>query len=279
MKILSDSYYEIGNSHVVCQDYARSGKFDIAVKEYHYAIVSDGCSSSKDTDVGSRLISLSVLKSLRATYHEELIRDSQDSYITKSFYQRFKNRMEYEIKQQQYSIMGLREMFDATLLVVVSDGVTVDVLIYGDGLFSVNYKDKSRDIYSIEYESNAPYYLSYKALSEERNDNYIKEFGKYNKILRFGDKDYVLGFNEETSFTFEVSKIESISIMSDGVHTFTKDRNRINIDTVVNEFTNFKNITGEFVNRRMLAYKRDCIKNNVKHEDDISIATLYFDWS
>ncbi len=59
----ADSVYVIGDGHQVCEDYARSGCFsDMWISEdglrsaVHYALVSDGCSGSKDTDIGSRLI-------------------------------------------------------------------------------------------------------------------------------------------------------------------------------------------------------------------------------
>ena len=52
----ADHYYTIGNSHSVCQDYAISG----LVENGAYAILSDGCSSSPDVDVGARMLSLSA---------------------------------------------------------------------------------------------------------------------------------------------------------------------------------------------------------------------------
>ena len=44
----SDSFFAIGKAHTVCEDYARDGK--IPDTERVFAIVSDGCSSSPDTD-------------------------------------------------------------------------------------------------------------------------------------------------------------------------------------------------------------------------------------
>ena len=40
----------IGSTHALCQDYA------LARNDGPYVILSDGCSSSPDTDVGSRLL-------------------------------------------------------------------------------------------------------------------------------------------------------------------------------------------------------------------------------
>ena len=46
----ADSYFCIGSTHDVCQDYA------ISSPDRLRAIISDGCSSAPDTDFGSRLL-------------------------------------------------------------------------------------------------------------------------------------------------------------------------------------------------------------------------------
>ena len=48
----TDCYYEIGHSHIFCEDYALAG----IVNNIGYAIVSDGCSSSDNVDVGARVL-------------------------------------------------------------------------------------------------------------------------------------------------------------------------------------------------------------------------------
>src|ERR1017187_1833610 len=55
-----DHHFEIGNSHRICEDYALSGQ----TKEVTYVILSDGCSSGIDVDVGARLVALSARRTL-----------------------------------------------------------------------------------------------------------------------------------------------------------------------------------------------------------------------
>jgi len=48
--MIADHHFCIGKTHKVCEDYATSGITEDGVT---YAIASDGCSSSKDTDFGA----------------------------------------------------------------------------------------------------------------------------------------------------------------------------------------------------------------------------------
>ncbi len=57
----SDSFFTIGKSHDICEDYACNGVFN---DEIAYVIVCDGCSSSTHTDFGSRILSKSIEKNL-----------------------------------------------------------------------------------------------------------------------------------------------------------------------------------------------------------------------
>lgn len=54
----SDAFFSIGKTHEVCQDYARAGDLD----GRQFAIVSDGCSSSPDTDFGARALVMSAIQ-------------------------------------------------------------------------------------------------------------------------------------------------------------------------------------------------------------------------
>ena len=49
--IQTDTFLKIGKTHQVCEDYIITG--DSPVK---YNILSDGCSSSKDTEMGARIL-------------------------------------------------------------------------------------------------------------------------------------------------------------------------------------------------------------------------------
>ena len=61
MKI--DSAFQIGKTHDICEDFALTGTKNSIVP---YTIVSDGCSSSPLTDVGSRILSFAAIVRLLA---------------------------------------------------------------------------------------------------------------------------------------------------------------------------------------------------------------------
>ena len=60
-----DDYFHIGQMHLgsgkPCQDYSFSGIID----EGAFAIVSDGCSTGRHTDVGARIIVLSTVNAIQ----------------------------------------------------------------------------------------------------------------------------------------------------------------------------------------------------------------------
>ena len=58
-----DHYMTIGSSHQVCEDYIISG-----TEPFPYIILSDGCSSSKDTDIGARILA-QCAKNYLTTFH------------------------------------------------------------------------------------------------------------------------------------------------------------------------------------------------------------------
>ena len=59
----ADSAFRMGSTHAVCQDYAVASAWTAAAHTdgaapppRPYIILSDGCSSTPDTDVGARLL-------------------------------------------------------------------------------------------------------------------------------------------------------------------------------------------------------------------------------
>lgn len=62
MTLTPDAFFTIGKTHTVCQDYAHAGF--IPGTDQAYAIVSDGCSGSPDTDFGSRFMVTAAIQVL-----------------------------------------------------------------------------------------------------------------------------------------------------------------------------------------------------------------------
>ena len=68
----ADHHFWMGKTHNVCEDYAMSGTSG----GVSYAIVSDGCSSSPDTDFGARILARAALKHIYQAWSLEKYSDS-----------------------------------------------------------------------------------------------------------------------------------------------------------------------------------------------------------
>ncbi len=248
-----DHFLKIGTKHKVCEDYIISESGDIP-----FVILSDGCSSSKNTDIGARILTQLTAHYLRTKlfpvsemvkriiYNAELIRNT----------------------------MGLNvSCLDATLIVSYIVDDYFYVYMYGDGYLITVDLDNEISFCEISYEKNAPYYLSYEL------DLYLNSFyeescpAKYltNKFGNCTWEPYNLPFIKK----LKVSDYKSILIASDGIDSFINNKGeKYGIEKVLKEVTSFKNTKGEFIKRRM-GSKKGVIntfkKEGVTHYDDISI--------
>jgi len=279
----ADFYYEQGKQHVFCEDFATAGHLE--GNDISYAIISDGCSGSSKknspVDFGARILSFSFIDSLEIFY-QELGKHSVDVLS------------HYIIGKGLNTLSGISGLgvstLDATIVAAFSDGKkNHHVMAFGDGCFAVKYLNDIL-VYSIEYESGAPYYLRY-LIDTNGREMYEQEFGNSKKIIKSStysleDGKWELGFEEKhdelystyTHLKFDQtvnnSEIEWISVMSDGIHTYGQGRNSLSFDDIAYEFLNYKNFKGEFVKRRMLSFKKRCDRDDIVHYDDISVATI-----
>jgi hypothetical protein len=148
------------------------------------------------------------------------------------------------------------------------------VFVYGDGV--VVHKNKFRtDLIHIQLSSGAPDYLSYH-LDEGRMNAYKNGF-KGSKKEVWTNYDGVHDYDPFVPFVLQRSVEEGdvIAVISDGINSFRKaDYTPIPWQDLVEEFTGFKNFEGEFVQRRIAAFKRKCLKEGMTHSDDISVAAI-----
>jgi hypothetical protein len=265
MKILKDSIFKIGKAHSVCQDYASH----LSLSNDMIA-VSDGCSSSENTDFGSRI----------------LIKRSQcdDWWLGKDL-PKFMERCENTVA----SLFLENSCLDATLLLASIEDNKLKVKIYGDGVFSYRLKDDTIKIVKIEFANNAPYYLSYE-ISPERKKNYLEIFGGKKTItvytVTFGNTDIEyteVAYNEKTEFEFDISTLKSFFLFSDGVETFhqviktetykfTKD---IPVVDSVLEIMNCPTF-GPFLEKKYTKLSEQHAKQGIFHSDDLSVAAFLF---
>ena len=219
----TNTYYEIGSSHKVCEDYALSGIY----KDMAYAIISDGCSASDDTDIGARLLSTiakGVIKYLR----------DRNLIGTKDFNSIFRELVVRKCLEVKQSLGIPIEAFDATLLISTVYQDKIISLGWGDGYFIFVTKDNVKIIYDIHYSMGAPYYLSYE-MSPSKKQAYMDTYG--NTILTI--KNSIIATNgsvTETTTTptgglyseslykeAHAPSINFVILSSDGIGTYQDD--------------------------------------------------------
>lgn len=283
----TNAYYEIGSSHRVCEDYALSGTY----KDMAYAIISDGCSASDDTDIGARLLSTIAKGVIKYLRDRELIG-------TKDFNSIFRElvvRKCLEVKQS----LGLPiDAFDATLLISTVYKDKIISLGWGDGYFIFVTKDNVKIIYDIHYSMGAPYYLSYE-MSPSKKKAYEDTYGnsiitvKNSIIATDGSVTETINnptgglYSESLYKEAHVPSIKFVILSSDGIGTYQDDpkfpkedgaeKKTYSAIEIIPDIAAYKNTAGEFVIRRMQRIKSDMDKNHIVHIDDVSCSSIALD--
>lgn len=258
----SDIILKQGSTHPVCQDY---------IKKFYYGIVlSDGCSSSKDTDIGARILP-QVYISIKDIYKEDL----EAKYIA------------MEAKRIACKELNFDpECLDATLIAMEIKNNRIAFKIWGDGF--IFYKAENYPLYVIKFDSqNHPFYLNY------FNNNLVKEYEELEVEIT---AQY--SFNEEEEgpkitladkskrsdpFTYNLEldtyKVEFAGIASDGLSSFINDKGEYpfkNPWDCINQLTSFKTTAGKFLQRRFEKALKTWNKEFITHYDDISMGVMYF---
>lgn len=291
-----DSAFQIGKTHDICQDFALANSVD---EDMPFVIVSDGCSSSPNTDIGSRILSLTSTHQL-----ERIVKETGKLYTFSP---------EVSIVQSQHVCDALNispRAVDATLLMATFTGGKTQIKVLGDGVVAIGTESGEIITINFDYVSGYPFYMSYlpeyskdfinweKKYSECEitvsilNDDGIEEYsifdGKESLFCASTSRPEIniLGetWNKKININDHFNKMKWVTLMSDGVHTFYEAQNTdtsiVNMDIgyreVIKEALNFKNFNGKFMQRRLNRFLKLCQKNNWHHADDISFGTIYF---
>lgn len=282
----TDSYFEIGSSHDVCQDFALTGKINDKI---YFAIVADGCTESHkqsgEADFGARILSYSAREALR-----DMLGNLTDLKQIQSTIPSFNKNLRAKILQSTKTIgdlLKLSELFaDATLAIIITDGNLANTFIYGDGGIIV-YKRNGDIIYKeVTFLSSAPYYLMY-TMNKNRNDGYRIQFGASPAVITTYEIHGVDGcvrqanevFNtiDETIYDHTATTFDdflSISVTSDGIKSYDKLGTPIPSTDLAKKFIAFKNSNPGFLQRRFNFLKKEHKEENVTHYDDVSVATV-----
>lgn len=263
----TDSFFHIGKTHDVCQDYTENGG--------DYAILSDGCSSAPNTNIGSLLLCRAAKMFL-----EKFAGEYDPSHILASAYS-YANALSLN-----------EESLYATLLYLkLTDRIKINVC--GDGVIAARKRNTSIwKVTEFNYPSGAPFYLAYQ-LDKLNEECYFNTFSDQLIITTYDFNcltgDVVNKIIEKTKAMWNVVQNYSVQeydmavLLSDGVASFyetivsntSKSTKTIPITTILKEVLNFKNYGGEFVKRRCKAAFRQFQEMNWHNSDDFSMSGIY----
>ncbi len=282
IELFTDHYFHIGSAHLTsgkpCQDYAISDVYE----KMAFAIVSDGCSTGRHTDVGSRLLSLSTASAIR------------DHWITRRKIDVMKSPAEIGVGQS-IVLAGMQD----TLGLITEDMLATCVYAYispkggiihieGDGVVAIKYRDGRSLMSNFEWLDNKPYYPAYK---NGNLQNFINAQGGKLSLQRLREEVWMIDPDGEgipfdlkehslsrgiRGITFEINrkeleeKVEFVAVFSDGVTQI----DGVDWKDAVENFLAFKNTTGAFAKRRMIRGVKDSQKKGKGPFDDISYAVV-----
>ena len=282
MKVNTDSFFAIGKTHRINQDYVLTNDREKGeIKGDPFAIVCDGCSTAPNTDFGARLLALSAKNGIKNGKNPLGIITTAEVYCR---------------------TLGLPPAsLSATLLMAYLNynqalnpefKPVMRVTIIGDGVVAVKYKDGRLTIKEIKFPSNAPYYLKYELNATDRIEYYGKfgtkseiksiTFDKGGKEVECKTLESDIAIDPAYHMDFVLEDVVFIALMSDGAGSFQKIVRSAtsvfpkSVETVeaVKRLTNFKNYHGEFVQRNVKRALEDMTKEEWQHMDDLSVAAI-----
>lgn len=282
-KLVVDSYYGIGEGHLICQDYALHG----SLNDMEYVIVSDGCSGAEHSEVGAQILCHAAKYHIELCYQTDLFKSCSSETLSKVLGNSVLKRID-EIRKI-YPIN--KSALEATLLIAIKTKSKLFIFGWGDGVIIKNYQsNKVIEITHLDYE-NKPFYLisDKEQYSAKWNKEHYKEkvlwgVKENNSITesKIRNRYFLLPFHEPHIYEhdlidFKDVQLNSITICSDGILSFKDEKNNpVNLLTMVNEYMSFKTVVSGFVKKRMFFMKRKIKNNKWSYYDDISSGTILF---
>jgi len=269
----ADCTFQIGATHSVCQDYviARNDS------QSPYVILSDGCSSSPDTDIGARLL-VKAAEQIVAVDHASEVEEL--------------HKASARVALDWAELIGVPpESVDATLLTAQVRGEKLIIGCSGDGVIVLESPEGVLEVHAISSPSGYPFYPAYAHQPERLAELVVKQRSR--KELKHFRRDSAHGqlrLVRETSSdslteVFELNPLDYkyAAVASDGLHSFFQTQQSVSgkrveaicLARVLDEFWSFKNSHGAFVERRMKKFKKDCDAKAWHHADDVAIGVIH----
>jgi hypothetical protein len=264
----TDVFLSIGKTHAICQDYADRAK--------DFIVVSDGCSTAPESNVGSLLLTRAA-----------------KNFLDKFPFQDGKQLCSHAIDRAQIYAHALELNEDsllATLLVAKRTERYYQVVLSGDGVVAARYAGTNRwKVTEVSCNSGAPYYLRY-TLNDAVEKNYLTKFNLPMTLRYFEidlphlevtvteSREFKLT-SEPSLWAYGLEQYDAVAIFSDGVSSFVKtapgeQTSNVPLEEVLAEVLHFKNYAGEFVQRRCKAAFKKFAENHWSNSDDFSMAVI-----
>lgn len=276
--MILDTHFSIGKTHKVCEDYVTMG-----YRPVPYIIVSDGCSSSENTDVGARLLSWAMAKSIKCLYNKTNQLPFDYNVL---------GHTAIAMARSMTDALGLQSSAtDATIVLAFYHNEYIWVYMYGDGVIMLSLLDGTFDFFDVNcafkvngIRKEQPYYLSYlvdpyrrslylDTVIESNLDKTIKTI--YNHVRRDNVR---MIYDAAVIKKFSVHDYKTIAIASDGITTFLDaskgEAGKVPLEESVPLFINFKGTKGEFLKRRAKKQIETYHKKGIQHIDDFSIGAF-----
>lgn len=282
----TDAYFAIGKTHTVNEDYARSSGPN---SKRHSAVISDGCSSSPDTDFGSRFLTIAAMERI-SLWGDNF---DHDWVIWRA--------------SETASKFGSR-CLDATLVgAFCRDDGDIETFAAGDGVIAARDRETGQIESWVLNFNNAPGYLSY-ILERGRLEQYLSPDPNRSPelqggcgqrtVTRFIDgemkdavQDRITMEKETRSYfhegflwrqTLSAAKYDLVMVLSDGAESFQQPADdgsgtfdSVSVHEVLPHLMAIRNPGGEFLQARCKRFlKRHCTKNGWHHTDDLAVAAI-----
>ncbi len=263
-----DCFFSMAKQHVVCQDYALSGMLP-----HPFAILCDGCSSSKHSDVGARILAMSAKKFLAAHYSKA--DTSLPSYREAGLAIIRTARAAAELLELE------RSCLDATLLLAFPVEGEIQVYVYGDGYIAAVDNSGELSYARISFRENMPYYLSYWT-DEKRHSLYLRHNHLGRDVLvqdRFTGAEQESGtlqYDAPLGFVFSQQDYSLVALLSDGLASLSSiaENRMIPEREVLEQLMAYKTTKGDFVQRRTKRLIKNYTKQDIYPTDDLSVAAM-----
>lgn len=267
-----DSVVKKGIYHrAIPQDYIVTDIIHTKDNIIPFIAIADGCSAGVNTEVGAMILTQAALAVIKE--HKDLPGKTLQSNIL--------SWIQIKVKRVISDLNLSFENMLATLRIVYIVDNVVYTISTGDGFNFIIYNDKNYDLCQYEYETNAPYYLAYDMY------NLIKEYDAINAESLVEKETTsrltLISTRYHTSKTHIYSEYPLndnhayIGVATDGLASYARKESANDVifpDNIVNQLSQIKVSTGEFLVRRFQKMDKELETKGYINYDDIGIAMI-----